>query len=228
MNYYYIVNPLTNRKCSIHSQIGKKILNNYISQSGGALSQKEKDEKSKILKNANVYAPEGYFTGLTVEETKKRLERMKEGTKKSHKDASAYKDFETDFRDGERIKTKLSGYTKQWRKYFPNATSLEEKAKLTGVPFDIIEKVYNKGLAAWRTGHRPGATGQQWGYARVHSFLVKGKAYYTADNYLAKEAIKRSRIAKEWFEWVEGLCDGEENRDKYKWCKKACSKSECR
>ena len=141
MDYRYIVNPITNRKCSIHSKLGKKIINNYVIQNGGALSKSEEEEKSKLLKNANVYAPEGYFSGLTVEETKKRLERMKEGTKKSHKDPSAYKDFETDFRDGERIKTKLSGYTKQWRKYFPNATSLEKKAKLTGVPFDLVEKV---------------------------------------------------------------------------------------
>ena len=32
MNYNYIVNPLTNRKCSIHSRNGKKILNQYLIQ----------------------------------------------------------------------------------------------------------------------------------------------------------------------------------------------------
>jgi len=30
-------------------------------------------------------------------------------------------------------------------------------------------------------GHRPGASPQAWGYARVHSFATKGKTYYTAD-----------------------------------------------
>jgi len=44
--------------------------------------------------------------------------------------------------------------------------------------------VYDRGLAAWRTGHRPGATAQAWAYARVHSFVMKGKTYYTADKNL--------------------------------------------
>jgi hypothetical protein len=43
-------------------------------------------------------------------------------------------------------------------------------------------------MAAWRTGHRPGATEQQWGYARVYSFLLKGKTYYTADADLANKS----------------------------------------
>ena len=42
-------------------------------------------------------------------------------------------------------------------------------------------------MAAWRTGHRPGASQQAWAYARVSSFLTKGKTYYTADADLAKK-----------------------------------------
>ena len=146
----------------------------------------------------------------------------------SHKNPDAYKDFETDFIDGKRIKTKKSRYTKQWNKYFPNAKSLEEKAEVTGVPIEIIEKVFNKGMAAWRTGHRPGATTHQWGYARVHSFLVKGKTFYTTDRKLALMAIEQSEKAKYWFDWVEGLCDTGKKRKKYKWCKKACKKTKCK
>ena len=36
MNYNYIVNPLTNRKCSIYSRNGQNILKTYINQDGGA------------------------------------------------------------------------------------------------------------------------------------------------------------------------------------------------
>ena len=35
-----------------------------------------------------------------------------------------------------------------------------------------IEKVYNKGLAAWRTGHRPGVQQHQWAAGRVYAFVV--------------------------------------------------------
>ena len=194
------------------------------------ISKDEKRKRDKILETSNVYSPMGYFEGLDSKETKIRLKRMERGTKSSHKDPEAYKDFETDFRDGVRIKTKPSRYTKQWNKYFPNAKSLEEKARLTGVPLDIIKKVYNKGLAAWRTGHRPGANVQQWGYARVHSFLVKGKTFWTTDRKLAIQAMEESDKAREWFNSVDGLCDGKENRSKNGWCEKkdVCSKINCK
>ena len=46
-----------------------------------------------------------------------------------------------------------------------------------------LEKVYAKGLAAWKSGgHRPGATGRNWADARVASVLVGGKAAWTADS----------------------------------------------
>ena len=31
-------------------------------------------------------------------------------------------------------------------------------------------------MAAWKTGHRPGASQQQWAFARVNSMLTGGKA----------------------------------------------------
>ena len=222
-SYDTIINPLTNRKTSIYSKTGVNIIRKYAEQIGGS-----DDKKDKILDNADVYAPDKYFDGLSAEETKKRLKRIEEGSKSDYKDPDAYRPFETDFRDGKRIKTKPSRYTKQWRKYFPNATSLESKSNLTGVPLEIIEKVYDKGMAAWRTGHRPGANAQQWGYARVHSFLVKGKTFYTADRSLGIKAIEESEKAKAWFEWVEGLCDGENRDSNKKWCDRACKKVECK
>ena len=52
-------------------------------------------------------------------------------------------------------------------------TGLENKSKETGVPIGILRAVMRRGMGAWRTGHRPGATQEQWGYARVNSFLTK-------------------------------------------------------
>ena len=39
-----------------------------------------------------------------------------------------------------------------------------------------LRQVYNKGLAAYKTGHRPGTTPNQWAMARVNSVLTGGKA----------------------------------------------------
>jgi len=50
---------------------------------------------------------------------------------------------------------------------------LENKAKKSGMPYSILKKVYDRGMAAWKGGHRPGATQQQWAFARVNSFVTK-------------------------------------------------------
>ncbi len=57
-------------------------------------------------------------------------------------------------------------------------TGLAAKAKKSGISVGILRKVYNRGMAAWKTGHRPGTTPQQWGMARVNSYITKGKGTY--------------------------------------------------
>ena len=53
--------------------------------------------------------------------------------------------------------------------------SLKKKAEKTGMPFGILKQVFKRGVAAWRTGHRPGTNPTQWGHARVNSFATKSK-----------------------------------------------------
>lgn len=52
---------------------------------------------------------------------------------------------------------------------------LAAKAKKSGISVATLKKVYNRGVAAWKSGHRPGTTPQQWGHARVNAFIVKKK-----------------------------------------------------
>jgi nicotinic acid mononucleotide adenylyltransferase len=59
--------------------------------------------------------------------------------------------------------------------------ALQNKAEKTGISFAILKKVFDRGVAAWRTGHRPGTTPAQWGLARVNSFATGGKTRTTAD-----------------------------------------------
>ena len=66
--------------------------------------------------------------------------------------------------------------------------SLRKKSSKSGVPYSILKDVYDRGKAAWRTGHRPGTTPEQWGHARVNSFLTGGKTRRTADKDLWKKA----------------------------------------
>lgn len=139
--------------------------------------------------------PKKYYRGLSAKKKTQRRREIKKFGALGWKDPAAYVGFKTD----KGVKTRKSGYTEEWHRRFPDAKSLAAKAEATGVPLRFIEASYNRGLAAWRTGHRPGATEQQWGYARVHSFLLKGKTFRTTDSDLAREAIATSASAKKWW-----------------------------
>ena len=68
---------------------------------------------------------------------------------------------------------------------------LKKKAEKSGIPYGILKKVYDRGMAAWRTGHRPGASQEQWAYARVNSFITKGKGTWgKADADLARQVTE--------------------------------------
>lgn len=54
-------------------------------------------------------------------------------------------------------------------------SGLTAKAAKSGISVGTLQKVYNRGVAAWKSGHRPGTTPQQWGHARVNAFIVKKK-----------------------------------------------------
>ena len=59
--------------------------------------------------------------------------------------------------------------------------SVRKKAEKAGIPYEIAKDVFDRGVAAWRTGHRPGTTPAQWGLARLNSFATGGKTTKTAD-----------------------------------------------
>ena len=142
-----------------------------------------------------MYTPKKYFAGLSKTQKKEKLKEMKKFGSFSWRNPKAYTGFKTDTY----VKSKPSSYTQRFKAKFPKALSLKQKADATGVPLRFIKKSFDRGMAAWRTGHRPGATEQQWGYARVHSFLLKGKTYKTTNSDLARAAIKESPKAKKWF-----------------------------
>ena len=76
--------------------------------------------------------------------------------------------------------------------------SLKDKADKTGIDFGILKQVYNRGVAAWRTGHRPGTTPEQWGHARVNSFVTKSSGTWgKADADLARKVQGKKEQVEE-------------------------------
>jgi hypothetical protein len=83
--------------------------------------------------------------------------------------------------------------------------SIPELSKVSGVPKSILQDVFNRGVGARisspqsvrlvATGKKNTSTSlvgkmsaEQWGMARVYSFLNKGTTYKTTDADLAKKA----------------------------------------
>lgn len=72
---------------------------------------------------------------------------------------------------------------------------LAAKASKSGISIGTLRKVYRRGVAAWNSGHRPGTTPQQWGMARVNSYITKGKGtYHGADKDLHEEELNEKKL----------------------------------
>lgn len=213
-------------------------------------------KRNESLDNRFEAFMEDYYKGVPQDKKDDRKAHFKRNAEKPGDGAdkdSNYKPAPGDFKDGERVKTKLSKHTKKFRDMYgeenlqemwgtyatkrphmlldrngktkfdgrfkmykkkphmneellslieateefslelnedPTA-SLKKKAEKTGMPMGVLRQVYNRGVAAWKSGHRPGTTPEQWGHARVNSFVTKSSGTWgKADSDLAAKVRK--------------------------------------
>lgn len=153
------------------------------------------------------FVNEDYYANLAKSTADKKRAQIKKQTAMSDDDPEAYKEMPGDTKGKKYLKT--SQHTLKYQELYGDKTNEEEqkqstdrspidnsavetglknKSDDTGVPVGILRAVMRRGMAAWKTGHRPGVGQEQWGYARVNSFLTKGKGTWgKADKDLAKE-----------------------------------------
>jgi len=134
--------------------------------------------------------PKKYVSGLSGKDKEAHDRHLKKQNKKSDDDKSAYKQSPAD----KKAKTRPSKHTNKFKQMYgedylnEKIKGLENKAKKSGMPYSILKKVYDRGMAAWKGGHRPGTTPQQWAFARVNSFTTKSSGTWgKADSDLAKQ-----------------------------------------
>jgi len=88
---------------------------------------------------------------------------------------------------------KKTGKFEGAKKIVETIQAVKNKAEKTGMPYSILKQVYDRGMAAWKGGHRPGATQVQWALARVNSFVTKSSGTWGgADSDLAAK-VKGSK-----------------------------------
>jgi hypothetical protein len=79
------------------------------------------------------------------------------------------------------------------RLYVESIAAVKNKAEKTGMPYSVLKQVYDRGMAAWKGGHRPGVGQVQWALARVNSFVTKSSGTWGgADKDLAAK-VKGSK-----------------------------------
>ena len=157
--------------------------------------KQDKDIKDKKgTQPAKYFAKDAEGDAMSKSTKDKRDAHFNKGREKDDDDPSAYKPAPGDAT----AKTKPSKSTNKMKKMFPDLyketveeaaadKSLAKKAEASGISVGILKQVYKRGVAAWRTGHRPGTTPEQWGHARVNSFITGGKTRTTADADLWKQ-----------------------------------------
>lgn len=176
-----------------YNEIGTKKYTDYLKGETPGEKKKKKDENREDpdIGHRKGSQPAKYHTGLSKSTKQKRDAHFKKkSTKPAPGDATA--------------KTKPSTHTKKFKQMFGESlllsfedynieegksdAALKKKADKSGMPLGILRQVFNRGVAAWKTGHRPGTTAVQWGLARVNSFVTKSKGTWgKADADLAKK-----------------------------------------
>ena len=76
-------------------------------------------------------------------------------------------------KDKEEKEAKKKEVKEERRQYIESIAALTKKADKSGMSYSILKQVYDRGMAAWKGGHRPGASQHQWAFARVNSFITK-------------------------------------------------------
>ena len=169
-----------------------KLTNTYKRMTPGQFFKEKQGPQDPDIKKMKGTQPKGYYAKdadgdeMAKSTKKKRAAHFKKlSTKPAPGDASA--------------KTKPSQHTKKYDQMFGELyledfrinegnsdKALKKKADASKMPLAILRKVFDRGVAAWKSGHRPGTTAVQWGLARVNSFVTKGKGTWgKADKDLA-------------------------------------------
>ena len=205
---------------SVNSIVSCKDLKNKNFQVQGALSnlncKKQNKNRLKIqtMKFSEWYElreqkekkiPKKYLKGLKEKGKYGSKEAMRKEIKKFSGSDEYKKNWDADYQDGKRIKTKKSAATKAYEKMYESElcessdnidVALKNKSDKTGIPKSILRKVYNRGKAAWNSGHRPGVAQDQWAMGRVNSFITGSGGSRKADKDLWDKVNKSKQQKK--------------------------------
>ena len=149
-------------------------------------------EKSR--KNIKGKVNPKYLKGLTKTQQKKKvanIKKSKELVKKGKKQEAAKLASK---RPTTQKDKKPSSFTVSFKKKFPGVKPLTKKfEEVTGIPLKAQKEVFKKGEGAFVSAGSRATVGspQQWAYARLYAFYIKGKR---GDLNFDKDIVKKYKI----------------------------------
>ena len=183
---------------------------------------KEKTKRNPKKTPEGRKIPKRYLKGLNQEEMIIAAKEIDKGYKYDINDPKAYEFWKSDIKATARgYETVPSKYKAKFiEMYGPlpkEGDFITKMSKATGVRKPILQKVYDKGLAAWRGGHRPGVQQHQWASGRVYSFVTLGNTVKKGNKKMPdyKLAVEAGLVKENPSEWRHGEFAEEDPFEEY-------------
>ena len=133
-----------------------------------------------------------HYTAKLSRKDKKKQERAISKSKRSYKKGKYYTRPKM-----KSFKEKKSSWTQKFHKLYPEAKTLKQIEKVTGIPKKALMAVKKKGMGAYySSGSRPNQTAHSWGRARLASAITGGKSSQIDYHILKKSCKKGSKALR--------------------------------
>ena len=90
-------------------------------------------------------------------------------------------------------KTFKERFNKKHGQPLNKSNSINEVSKLSGYKISALQRIYNKGIGAFKTAgpSRPNMTKEQWAFARIYASITPGSKSSKIDEKILKEGKKK-------------------------------------
>ena len=138
--------------------------------------------------------PKHYVSGLSPKDKKKQIRSLRKSRKKYRSKTRSKKKYYTRPKL-KSFKNKKSRWTLKFQKLHPDAKTMKQISKVTGIDIRALREVKKKGMGAYySSGSRPNQTSESWGVARMYAYIMGSPTrkvdFHITEKYNVKFKVK--------------------------------------
>jgi hypothetical protein len=139
--------------------------------------------------------PKHYVSGLSRKDKKKQIKSLKRSRKSYKKKTKSKKQKYYTRPKLKSFQSKPSQWTRKFKKLYPEANTMNDIARVSGIPRKALQEVKKKGMGAYySSGSRPNQTAKSWGIARMYAYIMGSPTrkvdYHITEKYKISFKIK--------------------------------------